>query len=102
MRAGLARAMRTAKDLVVLFDAVSDDAALAMRTRRREGLNGALEAVERPWLVIHHDLKALVVVVSTNFAFCHGGFLGDGPLGRLARIRLESTLSMRWQHGNGP
>ena len=50
---------------------MADDADAAVVTRRREGVDGTFEAVERMRFAPHHDLKRLVVVVATSFALGH-------------------------------
>ena len=96
-RTRLARAMRAAENPRVLLDAVTDDAALTMRANRRESLNGAFEAVERPRSVVHDDLEAFVVVVSADFALGHGLVLGNGP-GRLTAIRRQFPIAREGRH----
>ncbi len=63
--------MGTAEDPAVRLDAVSDDLAPAVLARRREGVNRALEAVERVRRALDSNLEGLVVVVSADLAARH-------------------------------
>jgi hypothetical protein len=45
--AGRARAVDAAENLLIRFNAVSDDPAVAMRANRRQCVDRALEAIER-------------------------------------------------------
>jgi hypothetical protein len=47
---------------------MADDAAAAMRTKRREKVNGALEAVERVHLAANDHLKGLGIMIAACFA----------------------------------
>jgi hypothetical protein len=55
----------------ILFKAVSDDARSAMLARRRQGMNCALETIERVRFAVHHNLKSLVIVIAASFACRH-------------------------------
>src|SRR5262249_55553889 len=70
---GLLGTVRAAVERASGFDAVSQDAAAAVRARRREIVDGALEAVVHVRLAVHHDLEALVVLVPADVAACHVG-----------------------------
>jgi len=62
-------AVGAAEDLVAGLDAMTDDAAMAMLTLRREGVDGALKGVERMLATIGGaNDKGAIVVVSANFA----------------------------------
>ena len=63
--------MRAAKKSTVGFHAMSDDAAAAMRTRWRQHLDRAFEAVESVRLAVYDDLERFVVVVPALLACCH-------------------------------
>jgi hypothetical protein len=65
-------AMHAAEDGVTMLHAMTDDAAAAMRADRREGGDGAFEAVEDERAAAHGDLEALVVVIAALRAFAHG------------------------------
>src|SRR5262245_41313317 len=67
LHAGDLGAMGAAEDAALLLQAVADDAAAAVGAHRREGLDGALEAVERVRGASHRHLEGLVVVVSADF-----------------------------------
>jgi hypothetical protein len=54
---------------------MADDAHTAMAARRRELMDGALEAVERVSLATRHDLERLVVVIAASIADRHGKLL---------------------------
>src|SRR5687768_16785484 len=77
------RAVLAAKHLAAGFDAVADDAALAVRAGRGELLDRALEAVERMRAVAGEGRReSLVVAVAANFASAHDFSLrGAAPLG---------------------
>jgi hypothetical protein len=63
--------MDTTEDVSVRFDAVADDAAVAVRANRRQRVDCALETVEGVTLSAHDHFKRLVVVVLANFASRH-------------------------------
>ena len=67
----VARAVGTAVNAPVNLDAMTDDLARAVSTCRGQTMNGALEAVEDVACARSDNLKALVVVVSTDLAHCH-------------------------------
>ncbi|MES0039385.1 hypothetical protein NKJ74_29735, partial [Mesorhizobium sp. M0046] len=81
-------AMCAAVDDVILFDAMSDDPASAMRTRRCKFLDRAFEAVERVGLVGHRHVESLIVVIPALIASGHSsfpsfiGFKLDQPVAR--------------------
>jgi hypothetical protein len=60
-------AVGTAKDDAILLDAVTNDLAAAVRTDRRQGVNGTLERIERVPSSSHLDRERFVVVVAANF-----------------------------------
>ena len=66
-----AGAIDAAINFSVLLDPVSDHAAVAVRTMRRQRVDRALEAVEGVMLTFDHNLKRLVVFVLANFACSH-------------------------------
>src|SRR5207244_6075566 len=61
-------AMGAAEVATRAFNAVADDSAAAMLARRRKRVDRGLEAVEPMRLADPFDLKALVVVVTTQLA----------------------------------
>lgn len=65
------RAVRTAINVAILFDSVADDATLAVRTNRRERLNGALERIKREMASADNDFEGFVVGVSASVASAH-------------------------------
>ena len=69
--ASRSRAVDAAEDLSVRFDAVTDDAAVAVRANRRQRVNCALETVEGVTLTAHDDFERLVIFVFANFARRH-------------------------------
>jgi hypothetical protein len=71
-RATLVRTVRAAIEGPVRFDPVTNDSAPAVITDRREPVNRALKAVKRVGDSGGHDLKREMVVVTTDFALCHG------------------------------
>src|SRR5690349_21029194 len=72
-------AVRTAIKLAGDFDAVPDDPALAMGAGRRDGVNGALEAVEDHGPAVRaHQLEGLVILVAAYIASRHGAFPVSG------------------------
>jgi len=64
MHAGLLGAVYAAIKRARLFDAMADDAAVTMRAMRGQPMDRTFEAVERVSFAVHHNLEALVVVVS--------------------------------------
>jgi hypothetical protein len=69
---GFLRAMSTAVERALGFDAMADDSALAVRARRRQCVDRALETVENVGLSGVNHFKGLIVVVSADFALGHG------------------------------
>lgn len=67
----LASTMGAAVHDVVCLDAVADDAAAAVRTRRGERLDGAFKAVERVRFPSHGDFKGFIVIIAAGFTPCH-------------------------------
>src|SRR5688500_17969624 len=61
-----------AEDDAVLFDAVSDDLAVAMLAVWSEHMDGTLERVEDVHLPRHRDREGLVVFIAAVFARGHG------------------------------
>jgi hypothetical protein len=68
---GLARAMDTAEDLSVRFNAVSHNCAVAMWANRRQRVYRAFETVKRVVFSVDDYFKRLVIFIFTNFAFSH-------------------------------
>ena len=52
--------MDTTEDLSVRFNAVADDASVAVGANERKRVNCALEAIENVTFPIHDDFKGLV------------------------------------------
>lgn len=71
----------------ILFQTVSDDPRSTMLARRRQGMNCALETIERVRFAFHHNLKSLVVVIAAGFA-CRHFFL----LHAARRLRVRTAL----------
>jgi len=67
--------MDTTEDVAVRFNAVTYNAAIAVRTNRRQRVDCALEAVEDVPLSSHDYFKRLVILVFANFAFRHTQFV---------------------------
>ena len=63
--------MYAAKNLSLFFHTMPDDPASAMRTLRRERLNGAFETVENVTFVPGDYFESLVVVISADFTGRH-------------------------------
>jgi hypothetical protein len=68
---GLLGAVRAAIDLVLSFDAVTDDAAAAMCTSGRHCLDRALETVERHASITLSNDDGFIIVIATDIAFGH-------------------------------
>src|SRR5678815_5999867 len=68
-----------AEDVVAGFDAVADDTTAAVGARGCQALNRALEAVEGVAVAVHHDLKALLVIVSAGDTDGHVSLLSIPP-----------------------
>ena len=56
----------------LLLQAMPDDLRSAVAACRSQRLNGALKAVKRVRLSIHHYLKGFVVIIAACFANRHG------------------------------
>ena len=67
----LGGAMRAAEEPALGLPTVPDDPAPAVSTGGGEGMNGALEAIERVRLAAETDLERLVVLVSAVIALSH-------------------------------
>ena len=65
---GRPRAVRAAEDRAAVLHAVPDDSTAAVRARRRQGLDRALEAVVGSRYAPHADLEGRVVVVAAHVA----------------------------------
>jgi hypothetical protein len=63
--------MSTAEKSAADFHAMADHTALAMLADRRDGLNGALKAVESMPSASRNQLESLVIFITANFAFRH-------------------------------
>src|SRR6185436_2118308 len=74
----LGGAMGAAEEAPTRFHAVTYDPAFAVRTSRRERGNRALETVEIMGNPVLNDLKAFVVLVTTNLAFASAVFVRGG------------------------
>lgn len=66
--ASFASAMRAAEHHTARFDAVADDAALAMLAFRSHDMNGAFEAIEVVRDPVLHDFQRLVVFIAAGLA----------------------------------
>jgi hypothetical protein len=64
--------VRAAIEHTVAFHSVTDDPAATMKACWSKGLNRAFKGVERITMSLDYNIKALVVVVVTNFANSHG------------------------------
>jgi hypothetical protein len=73
--ARLLRAVGAAIEGALRFDAMADDPALTVRTRRRERMNCAFEAIENVGLPGVNDFEGLVVIVPADLALGHGTLL---------------------------
>src|SRR5215471_10629455 len=62
---------RAENDAGLAFDAVTDNPATAVITRRRQFVNGAFKAIERVRCTGHRDFKRLVILISANFTRTH-------------------------------
>jgi hypothetical protein len=63
--------VRTAEEATADLNSVADYPAFAMLANRRERLDRTFEAVECVSRARYNQIKTLVLVVATNFAFCH-------------------------------
>jgi hypothetical protein len=67
--------VRTAEKAAADFNTVSDHFAFAVLANRSNGLDRAFKAVKRVSRARCNQIEALVIVVATNFAFCHNTLL---------------------------
>jgi len=68
----LTGAMRTAVELTVThFHAVPDNDAAALGTAERQRMDRTFEAIEYVFFPSNHDIKRLVIFVSTDFTPGH-------------------------------
>ncbi len=65
------RAMGAAVNASAFLDVVADDATTAIPALGREGMDGALKAVEDMLPALHHHFERFFVVVSANFTLSH-------------------------------
>jgi hypothetical protein len=63
--------MDAAEDFASLLHAVPDYPATAVRTNRRQGMDRALEAIERVVFAGNDYFKRLVIFIFANFACSH-------------------------------
>jgi hypothetical protein len=70
--------MRTAKEAAADFNTVSDHFAFAVLANRSDSLDCAFKAVEGVSRAGCNQIETLVIVVATNFAFCHNELLRIG------------------------
>jgi hypothetical protein len=68
---GFPGAVSATEEMARYLHPVADHFALAMFADWRDSFNGAFEAVEHVALSSRDELKALVVIVSANFALSH-------------------------------
>jgi hypothetical protein len=64
----------TAEYLPARLDAMTHNAATAMRTLRRECMDGAFKGVECMLLAFERYRKGLVIFVAADFAWSHNSF----------------------------
>jgi hypothetical protein len=84
--------MAAAIDRAVGFDAVPNDVAIAVGTLGRQCVDRALEAVERMALALGNNLERFVIIVSANFAACHGSSSSQNQTQFGDRARRPSSL----------
>jgi hypothetical protein len=84
--------MDTTEDLAVRFNAVTDNAAIAVWTNRRQRVDRALEAVEDVTLSTHDYFKRLVILVFANFAFRHTQFVRARGGSRRCLISCQTKI----------
>ena len=84
--------MRTAEEVTADFNAVADHPAFAMFANGCDGLDRTFEAVEGMPRARGNQLEALVVVISTNFAFCHKELLFIFVLSNLKQVSRQSGI----------
>ncbi len=56
------------------FHTMAHDAATTMGSLRCQGMDGALDTVERVGTSGHNDLKGLIVLVAADFTLPHGSY----------------------------
>src|SRR5437660_11800452 len=96
--------MNAAEDLSFLLDAMSDNAALAMRTSRGQRMDRAFEAVKDVAFPAHDYLECFVIFVFADFAFSHNNKLfaragrcgcGQHPMGAPTCSDTQSAAEAR-------
>jgi hypothetical protein len=65
----------TAEEVIADFNTVADHPALAMFADGSNGLDRTFEAVEGMPRACSDQIKTLVIVITTNFAYCHTNLL---------------------------
>jgi hypothetical protein len=84
------RAMFTAIKFALVLQAMANNAAAAVFTHWRQGMNRAFEAVVGVGFASYRHLKCLIVVIPARFALSHV-HAPDSPFGRqLACDRIGS------------
>jgi hypothetical protein len=63
--------MGAAEKLSIHLHSVADDAASTVRAGRRQGLDGALEAIEDVRSVVDHDSERLLVLIPAGLTSAH-------------------------------
>ena len=91
--------MDTTEDLIVRFNAVANDTAIAVRANRRQRVDRALEAVEDVTLSGHDYFKRLVILVFANFAFGHTQFVRARGGSRRCFFYRSQIDSSAWSAG---
>jgi hypothetical protein len=76
----LACAMGAAIHSPFRLNAVAEDTAAAVLTRRGQRLDGAFKAIKRVHGTSHGELKGLIILIAAGFTPCHGDLLcGRNP-----------------------
>jgi len=65
-------------DFALLFDAVPDDPAAAMRALRGKGLDGAFKAVKNVGVTLNGDFQGFIVFVAADFTL-HARNIASAP-----------------------
>lgn len=103
-------AIRAAEDHATRFDAVPDDAAIAVSAPRGQCVNGTFERIEIMGYAVRNDLDRLIVIIAANFTgldasvkpvfriACRIGFLNTGRAFGIMSLTHASQFDLVNRH----